>query len=98
MDSSAVLYNANENVSITSGIFKTWLMSWGMELQQKSKKIQLLLDNCAAHPHLESLKNIQLEFVSLKTTPLEKPIYMGTIKNMKISHCEKLVYYVLEAI
>jgi hypothetical protein len=33
-----------------------------VELQWKPWNILLLLGNSAAHPHLDSLKNIQLEF------------------------------------
>jgi hypothetical protein len=45
------------------------LLNWDMELQWKSRKILLVLDICAAHPHLDSLKNIQLEFLSPKPHP-----------------------------
>jgi hypothetical protein len=55
---------------MTSEIFKKWLMSWDMELQRKCRTVLLVPDNCAAHPHLESLKNIQLEFLSPNTTSL----------------------------
>jgi hypothetical protein len=34
-------------------------MSWDAELQQKWRKILLVFDNCAAHPHLDSLKVFQ---------------------------------------
>jgi hypothetical protein len=55
---------------MTSEIFEKWLMSLGVELQRKSRTVLLVLDNCAAHPHLGSLKNIQLEFLSPNTTSL----------------------------
>ena len=58
MESLPVQYYANKNAWMTSGIFKNWLISWDMELQYKERKILLLVDNCAAHPHLDSLKNI----------------------------------------
>ena len=62
MESLPVQYYANKNTWMASGVFKKWLMSWDMELQCKERKILLLVDNCAAHPHLDSLKNIKLEF------------------------------------
>jgi hypothetical protein len=62
MDSLSVLYYSNKNTWMASEILKKWLMSWKVELQRKSMKILLVLDNCAAHPHLVSLKNIQLDF------------------------------------
>jgi hypothetical protein len=83
IDSFTVLCCANKNVWMTSEIYKKWLMSWNMELQWKSRKILLLLDNCAAHSHLDSLKYIKLEFVSPNTTSLAQPMDMGIIKNLK---------------
>ena len=52
MESLPVQYYANKNAWMTSGIFKNWLMSWDMELQYKERNILLLVDNCAAHPHV----------------------------------------------
>jgi hypothetical protein len=61
------------------------------------RKILLVLDNCAAHPHLDSLKNIQLEFLSPNTTSLVQSMDMGTIKNLKTLYRTKLVNYIFEA-
>jgi hypothetical protein len=98
LDSLPVLYYANKNVWMTSQIFKKWLMSWDVELQQMSRKILLVLDNCAADPHLDFLKNIQLEFLSPNTTSLAQPLDMEIIKNLKTLYRTKLVNYILEAI
>ncbi|CAL8081019.1 unnamed protein product [Calicophoron daubneyi] len=68
MDSLPVVYRANRNAWMTSELFKEWLKDWGGELQQKWRKVLLLLDNCAAHPRLDCLKNIQLEFLPPRTT------------------------------
>jgi hypothetical protein len=68
-----------------------------MELQHKLRKMLMVLDNCAAHPHVDSLKNIQLEFPSPNTS-LEQPTDMGIIKNFKTVYCAKLVNYILKAI
>jgi hypothetical protein len=46
-------------------------------------EILLVLDNCAAHPHLHSLKNIQLKFLSPNTTSLVQPKDMGIIKKLE---------------
>jgi hypothetical protein len=50
MDSLPVEYYANKNAWMTSKSFKKWLMRWDVELQLKSRKVILILDNCAAHP------------------------------------------------
>jgi hypothetical protein len=68
---------------MTSEICKKWLMIWAVKLQWKLRKILLVLENCAAHPHLDSLKNIQLEFLSPNTTSLVQPMDKGIIKNLK---------------
>jgi hypothetical protein len=83
---------------MTSDILKKWFVSWDVELQQKPRKILFVLDDCAAHPHLDFLKNIQLEFLSPNTTSLVQPRDIVIIKNLKALYCTKLVNYILEAI
>jgi hypothetical protein len=73
-------------------------MNCDVELQWKSKKILLVLDNCAAHPHVESLKNIQMEFLSPNTTSLVQPMDMGIITDLKVLYHLEFVNYILEAI
>jgi hypothetical protein len=73
-----------------SEMFKKWLMSQNLEL--------LILNSCAAHNHLDSLKKYQLEFLCLNTTSLVQPMDMEIIKNLKTLYCSKLVNYILEAI
>jgi hypothetical protein len=98
MNSLPFLYYANKNAWMISEIFKKWLVSWDMELQLKLRKILLVLDNCATHPHLDSLKNIQLEFLSPNITSLIQQVDMGIINNLKTIYRSKLVNYILEAI
>jgi hypothetical protein len=86
MDHLPVLYYANKNLWMTSEIAKKWLMSWDVKLQWKSRKILLALDNCAVHPHLDSLKNIQLVFLSPNTTSLVQPMAMGIKKFDDLYH------------
>jgi hypothetical protein len=82
---------------MTSEISKKWLMSWDAELQWIWRKILLVLDNCAAYPHLDSLKNIQLVFLSPNTTSLIQPMAIGMIKHLKTYTTTKLLKYILEA-
>jgi hypothetical protein len=97
MDSLPVLYYANKSTWMTSETFRRWLMSWEVELRQKSRKDMLLLDNFAAHPHLDCLKNIHLEFLLPNTTSLVQPVDMGILKLLKTLYHRKLVNYILEA-
>jgi hypothetical protein len=95
MDILPVLYYANKNVWLTSEIFKKRLMSWEVELQWKLRNILLVLDNCAAYPHPDRLKNI---FLSPSTISLVQPMDMVIIKNLKTLYHVKLVNYILEEI
>jgi hypothetical protein len=55
-------------------------MSLDVEMQLKLRNILLALHNCTTHPHMESFKNIQPEFLSRNTTSLVQPMDMGIIK------------------
>ncbi|KII72052.1 hypothetical protein RF11_16515 [Thelohanellus kitauei] len=85
MEGLPVEYHANKN-------------AWGKNLKLKQRKPFLLVDNCAAHPHLDNLQNIQLEFLPPNTTSLVQPMDMGLIKNFKTLYRGKLVSYILESI
>jgi len=98
IESLPVEYHANKNAWMTSEIFRSWLTTWDKKLQIKQRKILLLVDNCAAHPHLDNLKNIQLEFLPANTTSLVQPMDMGIIQNLKTLYRGKLVNYILESI
>ncbi|CAK9828167.1 Tigger transposable element-derived protein 4 [Anthophora retusa] len=98
-NSLPVEYHANRNAWMTSDIFKQWLIRWDVELQRESRKILLILDNCAAHPKCsECLKNIQLEFLDSNTSSMQQPLGMGIIKNLKVLYREKLINHILQAI
>lgn len=73
-------------------------MSWVLELQQKLRRILLDPGSCAAHPHLDSLKSIQLEFLSLHITSQVQPMDMGVMTNLRTLYCAKLVNFILEAV
>lgn len=98
IESLPVKYYANKNAWMTSEIFRNWLTDWDFNLQHEQRKILLLVDNCTAHPHLDNLKNIQLEYLPTNTTSLVQPMDMGIIKNLKTLYRTKLVNYILDCI
>jgi hypothetical protein len=99
MDSLRVKYYGNKNAWMTSVIFKKWLMRWDVELQRKSRRVLLILDNSAAHPQCsECEKNIPLEFLPVNTTSLVQALDIGIIKNLKMLYRGKLVNHILDAI
>ena len=58
VDNLPVTYRANKKVWMNSQIFTEWLAAWDSYLTKVNLKILLLLDNCTAHPHVSTLKNI----------------------------------------
>ena len=58
VDNLPVTYRANKKAWMTSQIFTEWLAAWDSYLTKVNRKILLLVDNCTAHPHVSTLKNI----------------------------------------
>jgi hypothetical protein len=54
--------------------------------------------NELGYHHLDSLKNIQLEFLSPHTTFLVQPMDMGIMTNLRTLYCAELVNFILEAV
>ena len=95
IDSLPVQYHAYKNAWMTSVLFEKWLTDLDRELKLKSKNILLILNNCAAHPNLNCLTNIQLQFLPPNTTALAQPMDMEIIKNLKSMYRRKLVRHIL---
>ena len=94
VDNLPVTCRANKK-AWTSQIFTEWLAAWDSYLTKVNQKILLLVDNCTAHPHVSTLKNIQLEFLSPNTTSLIQPMDQGIIKNLKTLYRKELVHMTL---
>ena len=95
VDNLPVTYRANKKAWMTSQIFTERLATWSMYLTNVNLKIILLGDNCTAHPHVSTLKNIQLEFLPPNTTSLIQPMDQGIIKNLKTLYRKELVHMTL---
>ena len=93
-----VIYRANHNAWTTSALFQEWVTAWDAALAIDRRKILLLVDNCTAHPHIDTLKNIRLEFLPANTTSLIQPMGQGVIKNLKTFYRKELVQMTVAAI
>ena len=92
VDNLPVTYRANKKAWMTSQIFTEWLAAWDSYLTKVNLKILLLV---AAHPHVSTLKNIQLEFLPPNTTSLIQPMDQGIIKSLKTLYRKELVHMTL---
>ena len=99
VDTLPVSYRANKNAWMTSLLLEEWITRWDSALGKQSRKILLLVDNyCTAHPALDTLKNIRLEFLPPNTTSLIQPMDQGIIKNIKGHYRKELVQMTITAI
>ena len=92
VDNLPVTYRANMKARMNSQIFTEWLAAWDSYLTKVNLKILLLLDNCTAHPHVSTLKNIQLEFLPPNTTSFIPKMDQGIRKNLKTLYRKELVH------
>ena len=98
MDTLPVTYRSNKNAWMTSMLFEEWIRKWDAALAREGRKIVLMVDNCTAHPHLDSLTNIRLEFLPANTMSLIQPMDQGVIKNLKTFYRKELVQITIAAI
>ena len=95
VDNLPVTYCANKKAWMTSQIFTEWLAAWDSYLTKVNRMILLLVDNCTAHPHVNTLKNIQLKFLPPNTTLLIQPMGQGIRENLKTLYHNELVHMTL---
>lgn len=81
-----VSYNANSRAWMTAAIFENEIRRWDDQLRKRKRKILLLVDNCPAHPQINNLTNIRLEFLPPNCTASLQPMDQGII------HCLKARY------
>ena len=53
----------SKNARMSCEHFKEWVENLDQTFRTQGKKVALLVDNCAAHPHMENLSNINLIFL-----------------------------------
>ena len=78
-----VVYRHSENAWMTSKIFTEYLRNWDRSLRLQGRSILLLVDNCSAHPKVDGLAAIRLEFLPPNTTAAIQPCDQGIIRNLK---------------
>lgn len=77
------LYEANKKAWITQHIFEHYIRKLDKKFQRQGRKVLMLVDNCAAHGHIQDLKAMQLEFLPPNTTSLLQPMDQGVIRTLK---------------
>ena len=82
---------------MTSELFCEWLDILNNEMCLANRKIVLLIDNCAAHPHVER-SNFKLVFFPANTTAKLQPCDAGIIQAVKLRYRTRLLRRIAFAI
>ena len=91
-------YEANTSAWMTSVVFEEWLQKLDARLTQSKRKIALFVENCTAHPHVQSLQSIELIFLPPNTTSEIQPCDQGIIKTLKVYYRKNMVKRLICAI
>lgn len=78
-----VRYEANTKAWMTAATFTSWLEEFDKKMHMSGRKVLLVVDNCTAHPKVDSLKATELLFLPPNTTSKSQPCDMGIINNIK---------------
>ena len=79
-----IIYHHNNKAWMTSQLFCLWLDIVNNQMRSSNRKIILIVNNCAAHPHVER-RNIKLVFLQLQ------PCDAGSIQAVKLQYRKKLL-------
>ncbi|GFS02741.1 tigger transposable element-derived protein 4 [Elysia marginata] len=68
IEKTASSYDANKSAWMTSTIFDTWLRDFHRTMALRGRKVVMIVDNCAAHPHVQNLTLTELVFLPPNVT------------------------------
>lgn len=87
-------YKSNKKAWMTGDIFSDWLKEWDKQLAKEKRHILLTVDNCPAHPPVQT-EFIKLVFLPPNTTSVLQPMDQGIIKAIKVKFRKKLVLKII---
>ena len=93
-----ILYEANRKAWIVSDLFQQWIKKLDAKFHRQGRQVILFVDNCPAHPMVESLQSIKVVFLPPNTTSELQPCDMGIIKNLKVKYLGKILCKCIDAI
>lgn len=78
-----VTYEASPKAWMTTDIFEKWLRDFDRTMDNKNRKVLLVLDNCTSHIKVDGLRATKLLFLPPNATSKLQPLDAGIIKNLK---------------
>ncbi|XP_064409672.1 tigger transposable element-derived protein 4-like [Latimeria chalumnae] len=88
-------YEGNTKAWMTGDIFKDWVIKFDRKMQRQKHKVLLFVDNCPAHPHIDSLQVTTMVVLPPNTTSKLQPMDKGIIKCLKQHYHRQLIQHML---
>ena len=82
-------YQSQEKSCMNSSLFVEWVNELNKKYKKENCKVILIVDNCRAHPIIESLKVVELVFLPINTTSKAQPMDHGVIDSLRIKYHKK---------
>ena len=79
-------------------LFEEWVRELDRTFMGEGRKDALIVDNCAAHPHIEGLKAIQLVLLPPNTTSKTQPMDQGVNRSLKAHYRALTVQLFIRAV
>ena len=76
-------YDANPKAWMNSDLFTSWVQSFDAKMHRQRRNVQLIVDNCPAHPKISGLKSTELMFLPPNCTSVIQPCDQGIIHSLK---------------
>ena len=82
-------YRSQVKIWTNSFLFDEWVKELDKKFEKENRKVILIVDNCSAHPIIESLKAMKLVFLPPNTTSKTQPMNQGLIRSLKAKYRKK---------
>ena len=79
-------------------LFEEWVREVDRRFTKEGRKINLLVDNCPAHPSIDNLVSTELIFLPPSTTSKLQPMDQGVIRSLKAHYKTMSIKKLIEAI
>ncbi|XP_072169422.1 tigger transposable element-derived protein 6-like [Diadema setosum] len=90
-------YRANRKAWMTTEEFVSWVKRLDAKFAAENRQVLVFVDNCSAHPSVNGLKSIQLQFFPPNTTSKLQPMDQGVIMSFKTYYRKRLVKHLLKS-
>ncbi|XP_072172602.1 tigger transposable element-derived protein 4-like [Diadema setosum] len=88
---------ANKKAWMVSEEFTAWVKQLDRRFAAEGRRVLLFIDNCSAHPNVDGLQAVKLQFFPPNTTSHLQPMDQGVIMSFKTHYRQRLVKRLLQS-